>query len=44
VYDFVERWRSRQIEDTPETADLLIEALSLRGALDRAGVANLVLG
>lgn len=41
--EFVDRWRSRQIPDTPETADLAIEALGLRNALDRLGISEAVL-
>jgi excisionase family DNA binding protein len=42
VYEFAERWRSGQIEDTPENADLAIAALSLRRALDTAGLRGAV--
>jgi excisionase family DNA binding protein len=37
AHDFVERWRAGEIADTSETASLLVEALSLRDALDRVG-------
>jgi excisionase family DNA binding protein len=36
--EFVELWRSGTIPDSTQTADLAIEALSLRNALDRAGI------
>jgi excisionase family DNA binding protein len=42
VHEFVDRWRAKDIEDTPETADLLIDALSLRSALDRTAVGDAV--
>lgn len=35
--EFVEQWRAGEIADSPETSDLLIEALGLRAALDRVG-------
>lgn len=38
VYEFADKWRTGQIEDTPENADLAIAALSLRRALDAAGL------
>jgi excisionase family DNA binding protein len=43
AHQYAERWRSGQIEDTPENADLAIEALALRAALDRAGIGDSVL-
>ena len=43
AHDFAERWRRGEIEDTSENASLLIEALSIREALDRAGIGNEVL-
>lgn len=36
---FVDAWRSGEIEDTPENAEIAIEALALRTALDRQHVA-----
>jgi hypothetical protein len=36
---FVEAWRSGKIEDTPENAEVAIEALALRTALARRHVA-----
>lgn len=38
-HDFVDHWRSGDIADEPQNADLAIEALSLRAALDRSAVA-----
>jgi excisionase family DNA binding protein len=43
-YEFVERWKAGGFEDTPENASLLIEALSIREALTRAGIGDRVLG
>lgn len=34
-HDFVRRWRAGEIEDTPEKAQIAIEALALRAAIDR---------
>ena len=34
--EYVEAWRSGQIEDTPESAQLAIEALALRAAQEHA--------
>ena len=34
--EYVDRWRSSEIEDTPDNADLAIEALALRAALEQA--------
>jgi excisionase family DNA binding protein len=42
-YQFAERWKTGDVEDTPENASLLIEALSIREALTRAGVGDPVL-
>jgi excisionase family DNA binding protein len=42
-YEFAERWKAGDVEDTPETASLLIEALSIREALTRSGVGDRVL-
>lgn len=42
-YEFAERWKAGDIEDTPENASLLIEALSIREALTRAGVGDRLL-
>ncbi len=42
-YEFAERWKAGDVEDTPENASLLIEALSIREALTRAGVGDRVL-
>jgi len=36
---FVDAWRSGEIEDTPENAEVALEALALRTALDRQHVA-----
>lgn len=36
---FVDAWRSGKIEDTPGNAEIAIEALALRTALDRQHVA-----
>lgn len=36
---FVDAWRSGEIEDTPENAEIAIEALALRTALARQHVA-----
>ena len=43
AHQFVDQWRDRKIEDTPEMTDLAIEALSLQRALDRAGIGDRVL-
>jgi excisionase family DNA binding protein len=43
AHQFAEQWRQGRVDDTPETASLLIEALSLREALDRAGIGDRVL-
>lgn len=37
---FVDAWRSGEIEDTPENAEVAIEALALRTALARRHVAT----
>jgi len=37
---FVDAWRSDEIEDTPENAEIAIEALALRTALVRRQVAS----
>lgn len=42
-YEFAERWKAGDVGDTPENASLLIEALSIREALTRAGVGDRVL-
>jgi excisionase family DNA binding protein len=42
-YEFAERWKAGDVEDTPENASLLIEALSIREALTSAGVGDRVL-
>jgi excisionase family DNA binding protein len=42
AHQFAERWRAGRVEDTTENASLLIEALSLREALDRAGIGDRV--
>ena len=42
-YEFASAWKAGKIEDTAETASLLIEALSTREALTRAGVGDRVL-
>lgn len=36
---FVDAWRTAEIEDTAENAEIAIEALALRSALDRQHVA-----
>ena len=36
---FVDAWRGTEIEDTPENAEIAIEALALRSALTRRHVA-----
>jgi excisionase family DNA binding protein len=38
--DYVERWRSRDVEDTPANARLAIEALALRAALEQPSLAD----
>ena len=38
--EYVQRWRSRDIEDTPESARLGIEALALRASLDQTTAAD----
>ena len=42
-YEFAERWKAGDVGDTPENASLLIEALSIREALTRAGVGDRIL-
>lgn len=42
-YEFAERWKAGDVEDTRENASLLIEALSIREALTRAGIGDRVL-
>jgi len=42
-YEFAERWKAGDVEDTSENASLLIEAVSIREALTRAGVGDRVL-
>jgi excisionase family DNA binding protein len=42
-YEFARRWKAGDAEDTPENASLLIEALSIREALTRAGIGDRVL-
>jgi excisionase family DNA binding protein len=42
AHQFVERWRAGDIDDSAENASVLIEALSLREALDRAGIGDRV--
>jgi excisionase family DNA binding protein len=42
-YEFAERWKAGNVEDTSENASLLIEAVSIREALTRAGVGDRVL-
>jgi excisionase family DNA binding protein len=37
---FCEAWRQRELEDTPENAELAIEAFALASALDRVGKAD----
>jgi excisionase family DNA binding protein len=41
-HQFVEQWRAHGIEDTPETTDIAIEALSLKAGLDRTGISDRV--
>lgn len=36
---FVEAWEAREIPDTPENADLAMDALALRAALQRQSLA-----
>jgi hypothetical protein len=43
AHGFVQRWRAGDIEDAAEDSSRLIEALSLREALDRAGIGEKVL-
>jgi excisionase family DNA binding protein len=43
AHQFAERWRRGEVDDTPENSSLMIEALSLREALDRAGIGDRVL-
>lgn len=42
-YEFAERWKTGDVDDTSENASLLIEAVSIREALTRAGVGDRVL-
>ena len=42
AYEFTAAWKAGKIEDTAETASQLIEALSIREALTRAGVGDRV--
>lgn len=42
-YEFADRWKSGKIEDSSENTSLLIEALSIREALTRAGIGDRVL-
>jgi hypothetical protein len=41
-YEFTERWKTGAVEDTPDNASLLIEALSIRETLARSGVGDCV--
>lgn len=43
AYEFAEQWKKGRIEDSSENASLLIEALSIREALTRAGVGDRIL-
>jgi excisionase family DNA binding protein len=43
AHQFAKYWRENEIEDTAENASLLVEALSLREALDRVGIGDRVL-
>lgn len=43
AHQFAKHWRENEIEDTAENASLLVEALSLREALDRVGIGDRVL-
>jgi excisionase family DNA binding protein len=43
AHGFVKRWKDGAVEDTAANSSLLIEALSLREALDRAGIGEKVL-
>jgi excisionase family DNA binding protein len=43
AHQFVEQWRDRKVEDTAETMDTVIEALTLQKALDAAGIGDRVL-
>ena len=40
AYEFASRWKNGDIKDNSENASLLIEALSIREALTRAGVGD----
>ena len=40
AHEYVERWRSGEVSDTPENAHLAIEALALRAVLDQPTVAG----
>lgn len=42
-YEFAKRWKGGDVEDTSDNASLLIEALSVREALTRAGVGDRIL-
>lgn len=42
-HQFVERWRNRQVDDTAETTNTMIEALTLQKALDAAGIGDRIL-
>jgi excisionase family DNA binding protein len=41
-YAFCDAWRRHELDDTPENADLAIEAFALASALDRVGKADAV--
>jgi hypothetical protein len=43
AHQFVERWRPGDIKDSAENASVVIEALGLREALDRAGIGDRLL-
>ncbi len=43
AYEFAELWKKGQVEDNSENASRLIEALSIREALTRAGVGDRML-
>lgn len=42
-YEFAKRWKAGDVEDTSDNASVLIEALSIREALTRAGVGDRIL-
>ena len=42
-HGFVERWKKGEVEDTAANSSLVMEALSLREALDRAGIGDRIL-